>query len=117
MLEEYYFKKFNELPTGYIKPNTFCLVKIGDAIQMFLTDKTGMPLPVIAQFLHNYEKVFGNTLTSTIPESEHGVSSLKGVTLLNPQRQEVDAHIELQNDGSVYIESNISLLGYTLIIY
>jgi len=64
-----------------------------------------------------YSKTFGSVTNDTILPVEHGLSVVRGVTVLAPNRSEVEVYVEQRTDNSVFIDSNINLLNYILKIY
>lgn len=64
-----------------------------------------------------FSKVLSSGLNITVLQEEHGVSNVRGVTVLTPDRAVIDVYVEIRIDKSVYLESNIDLSNHILIIY
>lgn len=67
--------------------------------------------------LRFYKKVLGAGLSVTVLAGEHLLANINGVTLLTPAFAVIDAYVEIRDDKTVYVEANIDLLNYTLIIF
>jgi hypothetical protein len=64
-----------------------------------------------------YEVTLGAVLSFTVTFATHGITNVRGATVLTPGRAEIDLYTELRANDDVYIESNILLTGYILKIY
>lgn len=64
-----------------------------------------------------YKISLPDKLVYFIPAYKHKLTIVRGYTLLDTNGESVDALFTLYGDNSVQIESNISLLGYKLILF
>lgn len=63
-----------------------------------------------------YTKTFGNVFTDTILNSEHGLSTIHNVIIKTSGGDVISADVNILGT-TVIINSNISLLNHTLLIY
>lgn len=63
-----------------------------------------------------YTKTFGNVLTDTILNSEHGLSTVHNVIVKTSSDDRVSVKVNISGT-TVTINSNISLLNHKLLIY
>jgi hypothetical protein len=64
----------------------------------------------------SYELVLGNVTSYLVTAATHGLINVNDVTILNSARAKDDVYTEIRANGDVYIESNVPLINYTLII-
>lgn len=81
------------------------------------TGETGPPGPAGPGIEPIYQKTFGSITSDTILPAEHGLTVVRGVTVLAPNFSEVEVYVEQRNDNSVFIDSNSNLNNYILKLY
>jgi hypothetical protein len=90
-----------------------------DTKQLFMGD--GVTVggnPITSSGSPVYTEVLGNVTSSLITSATHGLTTIRGVTILRPtNRDTFGVYEELRANCYVYLESNISLLNHILIIY
>lgn len=64
-----------------------------------------------------YQVVLGSITSLLVAKATHGITNVRGATVLTPSRVEMDVYTELRANDDVYIESNINLNNYILKIY
>ncbi len=64
-----------------------------------------------------FKKILPSGLTAEVQFDEHNISSVKGVSVLDAGLREIDLSVQIQDDETVIIESNINLNNFTLKIY
>lgn len=58
-----------------------------------------------------------DVLSYIVPQPTHGLAAVRGVLILKPNGEEVKTSVRIYPDKNVKIDSNVSLLDSTLIIY
>lgn len=70
-----------------------------------------------ATSFESYTKTLLSGFSVTIPQSEHGLSKVTGVTTLNASRKEIGLAVTINEDDSVLIESNVNFLNFIITLY
>lgn len=94
---------------------------IPDDITIFDADDSGVWELIIglggAGAAPYYQVTLGSITSLLVTKATHGITNVRGATVLTPGRVEMDVHTELRANDDVYIESNINLNTYILKIY
>lgn len=64
-----------------------------------------------------YSKVLPAGTSITIPKSEHGLDSVRGLTALAENNQVAEVLMEIQPDMDVVIQTNLSFENYKITIF
>lgn len=110
--------KLEALPSQLVK-NALYIIKSGAAAVMYVTDKDGAAVPVYQTAPGGgdfYATVLPAGMSATVEASEHNLSVLRNMVLLNPARRECDLVKEYRSNGDAFIESNIDLNNHILIL-
>lgn len=65
----------------------------------------------------SYKTTLTDVLSLTVLSSVHGISNVSGITVLDTLNENFNVKYRIETNGDVYIESNVSLLNHTLIIF
>ena len=89
------------------------IMKIGNAVDDWIT----LPVFMGTASAVVFTKVFPDTTSDLILDSEHGLPLIRDAKVLKSTGEQIDVYFEYRPDNSLFIDSNITLLNHTLKLF